>query len=133
MAEKKDKSLVGNEKIEQDIRKLKEEFTDENLAVVLTTIRKRSIENGQFVVAVDATKSSEHLMLKTATFNGKKWFVAYTSFEEEMKGHLNVVSCFLADIAQLLDMAKKSNEVEGIILNPYGDMITLNKQILEVI
>lgn len=133
MAEKKDKSLVGNEKIEQDIRKLKEEFTDENLAVVLTTIRKRSIENGQFVVAVDATKSSEHLMLKTATFNGKKWFVAYTSFEEEMKGQLNVVSCFLADIAQLLDMAKKSNEVEGIILNPYGDMITLNKQILEVI
>lgn len=133
MTEKKDKSLVGNEKIEQDIRKLKEEFTDENLAVVLTTIRKRSIENGQFVVAVDATKSSEHLMLKTATFDDKKWFVAYTSFEEEMKGQLNVVSCFLADIAQLLDMAKKSNEVEGIILNPYGDMITLNKQILEVI
>lgn len=130
---KKDEALIGNEQIEKSIKELKEEFTDENLSVVLTVIRKRAVENGQFVVAVDATSGMDSLSLKTANFNGKKWFVAYTSFEEEMKGQLNVVSGFLADIAKLLEMVAGSSEVEGIILNPYGNMITLNKQIIEVI
>ena len=42
MADNRDKSLVGNEKIEEGIKALKAEFTDENLAVVMTTIRSRS-------------------------------------------------------------------------------------------
>lgn len=129
----KDKALVGNEIIEKNIKNLKENFTDEALAVLLTSIRKRILENGQFVVAIDATKSTDNLSLKTAGLNGKRWFIAYTGFEEEMKGNLNVVSGFLADIKQLLDMAYKSSEVEGVILNPYGDMFTINKQIIEVI
>lgn len=140
MADNRDKSLVGNEKIEEGIKALKAEFTDENLAVVMTTIRKRILDRGQFVVAVDATGganansgAANSLALKTANFNGQKWFIAYTSFEEEMKGDLNVMSGFLADIGQLFDMTLGSSEVAGIILNPYGDMLTINKQIISVI
>jgi len=129
----KDESLVGNEVIEENIKALKENFTDENLSVVLTTIRKRIIDRGQFVVAVDATSGTENLSLKTANLNGKKWFVAYTSFDEEMKGNLSVMSGFLADIGQIFDMALKTGEVEGLLLNPYGNMLTLNKQIIEVV
>ena len=140
MADNRDKSLVGNEKIEEGIKALKAEFTDENLAVVMTTIRKRILDRGQFVVAVDATGganansgAANSFALKTANFNGQKWFIAYTSFEEEMKGDLNVMSGFLADIGQLFDMTLGSNDVAGIILNPYGDMLTINKQIISVI
>ena len=49
-----------------------------------------------------------------------------------MKGDLNVMSGFLADIGQLFDMTLGSNDVVGIILNPYGDMLTINKQIISV-
>ncbi|MDO4187428.1 MAG: SseB family protein [Lachnospiraceae bacterium] len=128
-----DKGLKGNEKIEEGIKSLKDSFTDESLAAVLTVIRKRTLENGQFVVAVDTGTSDTNLSLKTVDFNGKKWFVAFTSFDEEMKGKANVMSGFLADIAALFDMALKSPEVEGVILNPYGNMMSLNKQIIEVI
>lgn len=128
-----DKGLTGNEKIEEGIKKLKADFTDESLANVLTVIRKRALENGQFVVAVDAAKSDTNLSLSTVNMNGKRWFVAYTSFEEEMKGNLNVMSGFLADISELFELALKSSEVEGILLNPHGNMMTLNKQIIEVV
>lgn len=128
-----DKGLTGNEKIEEGIKKLKEDFTDESLANVLTVIRKRALENGQFVVAVDASKSDTNLSLSTVNMNGKRWFVAYTSFEEEMKGNLNVMSGFLAGISELFELTLKSAEVEGILLNPHGNMMTLNKQIIEVV
>lgn len=128
-----DKGLTGNEKIEEGIKKLKADFTDESLANVLTVIRKRALENGQFVVAVDASKSDTNLSLSTVNMNGKRWFVAYTSFEEEMKGNLNVMSGFLAGISELFELTLKSAEVEGILLNPHGNMMTLNKQIIEVV
>ena len=128
-----DKGLKGNEKIEEGIKSLKENFTDESLAAVLTVIRKRTLENGQFVVAVDTGASDINLSLKTATMNGKKWFIAFTSFEEQMLGNTNVMSGFLANISELLEMTMKTSEVEGIVLNPYGNMMTLNKQIIEVI
>ena len=130
---KKDKNLIGNEKIEEGIAFLKDNFTDEALASVLTTIRKRILEDGQFIVAVDATKSNENLTLKTVNYDGKKWFLAYTSLEEEVKGNLNVVSGFLADIGKLFDIALNSDEVEGVIINPFGNMMTVNKEIIKVI
>lgn len=129
----KDKSLIGNEKIEEGIKALKNDFSDENLASVMTVIRKRILEEGQFVVSVDVSLSDTNLSLKTVTFNGGKWFVAFTSFEEEMKGKNGVMSGFLADIGKLFDMALKSSEVEGVLLNPFGNMMTINKQIISVI
>lgn len=130
---KTDKSLIGNEIIEEGIAALKSDFSDENLAVVLTAIRKRVLEKGQFVVAVDVSSSDINLSLKTATFNNKRWFIAYTSFEEEMKGGSGVMSGFLADIDKLFDMALGSKGIEGVLLNPSGNMMTLNKQIISVI
>lgn len=129
----KDKSLIGNEKIEEGIEALKNDFSDENLASVMTVIRKRILEEGQFVVSVDVSLSDTNLSLKTVTFNGRKWFVAFTSFEEEMKGKNGVMSGFLADIGKLFDMALNSSEVEGVLLNPFGNMMTINKQIISVI
>lgn len=131
--QKKDKALVGNEKVEEEIVKLKTDFSEERLAAVLTAIRMRMNDKGQFVVAVDALGSNTNLTLKTANFESKKWFVAYSSFEEEMKGNIDVMSGFLADISELFNMTLKSPEVEGIILNPFGNMITLNKNIINVI
>lgn len=129
-----DKGLNGNELIVKAICELKNNFTDENLAVVLTEIRKRMLDKGQFVVGVDATENSvSNLSLKTVTFQGHKWFIAYTDFDEELKSGTSVMSGFLADIEQILDITLKSEEIEGLILNPHGNMLTINKAIIEVI
>lgn len=131
---KTDKGLIGNEIIENSIIELKNSFTDENLAVVLSAIRKRMNDKGQFVVGVDASESyNASLSLKTVKFNGLKWFIAFTSFDEELKGGSGVMSGFLADIDQILDIALKSEGVEGLIINPHGNMLTINKAIIEVI
>lgn len=131
---KTDKGLIGNEKIEEAICELKNSFTEENLAVVLSVIRKRMQEKGQFVVGVDASEASmTNLSLKTVNYNGAKWFIAFTSFEEELKGKSGVMSGFLADIDQIMDITYKSAGIEGLILNPHGNMLTLNKAIIEVI
>ena len=52
-ADKKDKELAGNEIIEEYIAILQKEPSEEMLAVVLSTIRRRMREGGEFVVAVD--------------------------------------------------------------------------------
>ena len=129
---KKDEGLIGNEKIVSDIKKFKEEMTDENLAVLLTTLRKRMQEGGQFVVAVDASQG-EGLKLKTALMNGRKWFVSYTDFDEEIKGNLDVMSGFLTDMDKLFDMSILDDSVSGILINPYGEHFALNTQLLNVI
>lgn len=129
-----DKGLIGNNLIEEAISELKDSFTDENLAVVLSAIRKRMNEKGQFVIGVDASEASNvSLSLKTVGFNGAKWFIAFTSFEEELKGKNGVMSAFLADIDQIINITLKSEGIEGLILNPHGEMLTMNKSILEVI
>lgn len=131
---KKDKGLIGNEVIEQNISKLKSDFTDDNLALVLSAIRQRMLDEGQFVVGVAAAETvTTNLSLKTVGYNGGKWFIAYTSFEEELKGKSGVMSGFLADINQILDITLKSEGIEGIIINPHGNMLSLNKAVIEVI
>lgn len=131
---KTDKGLIGNELIEDAISELTNNFTEENLAVTLSIIKKRMLDKGQFIVGVGASENGlSNFSLKTVNFQGKKWFIAFTSFDEELKGKSGVMSGFLADIDQILDIALKSEEINGIILNPHGSMLTMNKDIIKVI
>ena len=81
-----DRGLQGNDKIEEAIRELREAPSDEQLAHTLTLLRRRMRENGQVVVAVEAVAKEQNLQLATVrTEDGRRWFAAFTSFEEEMK------------------------------------------------
>lgn len=129
----KDKGLIGNEKIEQYIAILKEHKEDEVLAAILSAIRRRMKEGGQFVVAVEMAVSGG-MNLETRQVGGKgNWFVAYTSFEEQMIGGKGVMSTFMADISQLFDMVMQDESVDGVLLNPYNLSILLNRQIIQII
>ena len=48
-----DESLLGNEKIEEAIKLLQGECTQEMLAHTLTVIRKQMRKGGQFIIAVE--------------------------------------------------------------------------------
>ena len=130
----KDEGLQGNEKIEEAIAALQKELTDEMLAHTLTVIRRRMKAKGQLILAVDAPGGDGKLNVQAVkTDDGKNWWAAFTSFEEELKGSDSVMSTFLTAIEPLFQSAVQENEIEGIILNPWNRTIMLDKTLLRLI
>ena len=121
-----DEGLKGNEKIEEAIQALQQESTQEQLAHTLTVIRRRMRENGQLIVAVEPSIGQEQLKLQAVqTSDGKTWWCAFTSFEEELKGGGSVQSTF--------QTALTVPEIEGIIINPWNRTIMLDKKLIRII
>ena len=98
-----DKTLQGNDKIESAIAALQQEPSQEMLAHVLTVIRRRMNEHGELIIAVDPSSAASGLQVQAIqTDDGRKWWAAFTSFDEELKGSGSVMSTFLTDMKQLL-------------------------------
>ena len=132
--EYQDEGLKGNERIEDAIFALQKEATQEQLAHTLTVIRRRMKEGGQLIVAVEPDPAQAQMKLQTVrTSDGKIWWSAFTSFEEELKGSNSVMSTFLTAIEPLFQSAVQENEIEGIILNPWNRTIMLDKTLLRLI
>ena len=130
----KDEGLQANEKIEEAIAALQNELTDEMLAHTLTVIRRRMKAKGQLILAVDAPGGDGKLNVQAVkTDDGKNWWAAFTSFEEELKGGGSVMSTFLTDVEQLFHSAIATDEIEGIIINPWNRTLMLNKQLLKIV
>ena len=128
-----EEALQGNENIEQAIAALQQNATPELLAHALTAIRRRIRENGQFVVAVEPNPGTTQMSLKVVqTPDGRAWWYAFTSFEEEMRGAEQVQSTFMADIGKLLETALTVPEIEGIILNPWHRTLMLDKTLIQI-
>ena len=121
----KDEGLKGNEKIEEAISALQQEPSQELLAHALTMIRRR--------MKVEPSVAEQLKIQAVKTADGKKWWSAFTSFEEELKGSDSVMSTFLTAIEPLFQSAVQENEIEGIILNPWDRTIMLDKTLLRLI
>ena len=128
-----EEALQGNETIEQAIAALQQSATPELLAHALTAIRRRIRENGQFVVAVEPGPATQMSLKTVQTPDGRAWWYAFTSFEEELKGAEQVQSTFMADIGKLLETALTVPEIEGIILNPWHRTLMLDKTLIQII
>ena len=129
-----DEGLQGNEKLEEAIKALQQKPTQEMLAHVLTVVRRRMRDKGQLIVAVDPPKADGQMRLRTIkTDDGRIWWSAFSSFEEEMRGSDSVMSTFLADIEQLLRMAVREESINGIILNPWNATLMLDKRLIQII
>ena len=130
----KDNELQGNEKIEEAIAALQQEPTQEMLAHTLTVIRRRMQEKGQFVIAVEPPTGNNQLKLQAITTDdGKVWWMAFTSFEEELKGSGSVMSTFLTGIEQAFRAVLAAEETKGIIVNPWNRTIMLDKNLIRII
>ena len=129
-----DKTLQGNDKIESAIAALQHEPSQEMLAHVLTVIRRRMNEHGELIIAVDSSSAASGLQIQAIqTDDGRKWWAAFTSFEEELKGGGSVKSTFLTDIDRLFETALTTEGIEGVILNPWNRTIMLDKYLIKVI
>ena len=97
-----DEGLKDNEQMEQAILTLQQNPTQEMLAHVLTIVRRRMRAHGQLIVAVEPPAGNSQMRLQAIqTDDGKKWWAAFTSFDEELKGGGSVMSTFLTDMEKL--------------------------------
>lgn len=129
-----DKGLQGNETIEEAVLALQEQTSQEMLAHALTVVRRRMKEGGQLIVAVDPPKVSGQMEVQILkTQDGRAWWAAFTSFEEEMKGSGAVMSTFMADIRQLFEAAASEETICGIIINPWNRTLMLNKALIRIV
>ena len=130
----KDEGLQGNETIEEAILGLQKEPTPEPLAHVLTVIRRRMKEGGQAILSVEPPSGDDQIRIGTVkSADGKVWWAAFTSFDEELKGSSSVKSTFLVSLEQLIHMASETKEISGVILNPWNRTIMLDHTLLSII
>ena len=88
-----DEGLQDNEQIEQAILALQQQPSQEMLAHALTVLRRRMFAHGQLIVAVEPPVGDNQMRLQAIqTDDGKKWWAAFTSFGEELKGGGSVIS-----------------------------------------
>ena len=129
-----DEGLNGNETIEQAIAALQQEATQEQLAHTLTVLRRRMKAGGQLIVAVEPALDGGPVQLKTIqTADGGRWWYAFTSFDEDLKGAEPLKSTFLAEIGKLFDAVLAVPELNGLILNPWNRTIQLDKELIRII
>ena len=131
--EQVDEGLQGNEKIETAILALQQEPTGEMLAHALTVLRRRMRENGQLILALDAPAGETMQVQAIQTKDGQCWWVAFTGFEEELKGSGSVMSTFLTDIEPLFRKALQEDGISGVILNPWQRTLMLDKTLIQII
>ena len=130
----KDEGLQGNETIEEAILGLQKEPTPELLAHVLTVIRRRMKEGGQAILSVEPPSGDDQIRIGTVkSADGKVWWAAFTSFDEELKGTGSVKSTFLVSLEQLIHMASETKEISGVIFNPWNRTIMLDHTLLSII
>ena len=104
------------------------------LTHTLTVLRRRMKEDGELIPSVDqdaGTGSLQMRLLKTK--DGRSWFLAFTSFEEQMKDSNPVMSAFTAKISQLFQMVLEEEKIDGLILNPWNRTIMLDKNLIRII
>ena len=130
----KDPGLISNEQIEAAILDLQKNPTEEELAHTLTVIRRRMKEGGQLIVDVEPQPASAQMSLKTVTTSdGGVWWMAFTSFEEELKGADSLKSTFLSDIDKLFEAALGVPQIKGVIINPWNRTLMLDKTLIHIV
>ena len=91
-------------------------------------------EKGHLIPAVEQSADQASLRMRVIqTGDGKSWFAAFTSFDEELKGSNSVMSAFTAEIGPLFLMTLRTDAVEGLIINPWNKTIMLNKNLIRII
>ncbi len=126
--------LNGNEKIEEAILQVQQQPSDETLAHVLTVIRRQMKAGAHLIVAVDSIPGDAQISMRVVTTSdGKRWFAAFTGFDEQMRGSNPVMSAFTSPIDKVFEMALSTGMVEGLILNPWNRTLMLDKNLIRII
>lgn len=88
----------------------------------------------ELIIAVNNSIAANGLTLQTVTTDdGKKWFLAFTSFDEQTKGSNPIMSAFSASIHEIFNVTLQTPEVAGLIINPWNKTLMLDKSLIQIV
>lgn len=120
------KNIVIENAIDEFIKNRTEEQLSNSLSVLRHNLDKELI--------VSVVQGEGNLTLSPIrTSDGQLWFTVFTSFEEQLKGKSQVQSMFSASLEKIFLFTLENSDVSGVIINPYGNSMSLNKTIIRVV
>lgn len=129
-----DSYLDGNEQIEQTIHQFYQDQSEQNLLAICMAVRKQMKCDRHLVFPADTTETENGetmFSFKTLEYAGNLALVAFTSQEELKKGPPSgAVSQF---IDSMLEPLLQMEHISGLVLNPWGESMFLDKEDVAVI
>lgn len=126
--------LNGNERIAQAIDNVKQEASDFNYRKLLETIQSQMAEKRSFLIPVEfktADDGAELADFRAVKYENERYLAAFTSLEELQKG---VSTDYIAyDIRLFLDVALETKDVDGAVLNPWGEQYVLYPETVRIL
>ncbi len=121
----------GNGQIETAVHTYFTDPSRESLSAVLDAIRQRIHEDGELIIPVILLENGDRHALRTVqTDDGKEWPAAFTSHVEYEKGQPCTIRS--GSIGVTLKNCLQS-DVPGIILNPWGELFMLSRDLIDLI
>lgn len=143
---------MGNRLIEDAFTTFRSEQSKNNLLKVLTSIQRRAMEDGQFLIPVELPQATLNMIdpkavkagdvltlqedlrfkpLQLQTKNGQSAFVAFTSRQEMEKGQSSSIISY--PIASFFASVLNEKSVVGAVVNPWSDSFFLPKDMIQAI
>ena len=142
-----------NKVIEDAIEVLAEESSGANLVNVLECISMRMLEDGQFIIPVEAdekvsaqdvskisildvlngSKKDEYTMRTVILPDGKDALVAFTNYDEAHIVEEPNTALLTNSIGALLEGTLQVESVEGLVINPWGKSFFLSKDLIAML
>lgn len=130
--------FTENDKIEKALKVLTYHQDEKSLSMLLDALRRRSAQHGKFIVPVQPVKAIDDedeavgFQVRTITLNsGAIALCAFTSKEEFEKGADSDV--IHQSIEELLRFVYSNNQLKGLLINPWGKPMLLDKEMIKQI
>lgn len=124
-----DSTLAGNERIEELIHLFYQNQTSELFTAICLAIREQMAKDRHFIFPADITEDEDGntvFSFKTLDLEIGAVLVAFTSMEEKEKAPPSgAVSQFIDPV---LEPLMQMDEIQGLILNPWGESFYLGKE-----
>ena len=126
------KFLIGNEIIETAIAAFTANPCEDTALAVVRTLQQRMNQDGHLLIPVLLSEGGQSYQLRPLEYDGGAvYMVAFTSEAElEKGGPSNILSHFI-DV--YFDVVLDFEEAQGLVINPFGEAIFLDKEDITVI
>lgn len=124
--------MFQREKLEEAIRNAYTADGNEGLAELLYALLEAGREGGQLIVPVaEQGEDAAGEPLRVQTEDGRMWLAAYTGEEEYRLGE----ACKTAFVGYFdyMKKAMAAEEVQGIMLNPWGNAFLFSKDLIRMV
>ena len=129
-----DKFLIGNEIIEQALAEANANMCHETIMALVQAIQDRMVADGHVLLPIEYPDPEDHNRFRMRGLpndDGEIYLACFTSEEELHKGEPTDVMSQFIDV--FIEAVLDSDQVKGIMINPFGITCRLPKGVLQLI